>query len=221
MNSKPFKLTIALLLSATSLCHADLKTYEDNQSQIHKDLNSFSKINLNGNFEVLVFQESNHRIELTGVRDAIAKTDISIKDKTLFISNEYDKKNKLPLKLKIFVKEPNDIELNGLTTFKINKLKLGVLKLKTRGKHWVDISGVSISYFELNSIGDISGNIINPNNLKTKITTMGEGQLILSSSPQVTGEMMGDFKLIYGGKQNTISLSTFGLARIFYKAIDE
>ena len=59
------------------------------------------------------------------------------------------------------------------------------------------------------------------NDYKTKIKTMGDGRLILSSSAHVTGDLMGDFELIYGGKQNTLNLNTLGLARVFYKIISE
>ena len=222
---------ILLILSITISCDAKVAKSKSSETVTLK-LGSYSKIQFDGGYEVVLIQGDEESITIEANKDIIGSIKTSIENNKLHVYYDKDvQHNKILVTLKF--KNIDELEINGAASLKchqslnLTSLKLHVaggatitlpvnienIELVLDGGTNVDLTGKAVkANFKLNGAGKIDAENLLAENLKVEIA--GAGYARVNASKEINAIVSGVGAIEYSGNPAKVKSEVNGIGSV-------
>jgi len=236
MNRKTFTaLTMIIVVLFCQLSTTSLFAKYGNSEEITLQLGSFSKVHLNGGYEVELVQGNEESITIVSEKEMLDKVKAEISNGLLEIKAEKEilvNKVKLIIKFKsieelridggMSMKSIQKVEVDSLT-LKVNggaEIKLNIsaksLKLMLAGGTNIELTGnVNNLEIMLGGAGNISADLLKAENVKIEID--GAGYAKVWASKSIDAQLAGAGVIEYSGNPANVKTGITGIGSIRQK----
>jgi hypothetical protein len=191
------------IIGISFLFYSCLNSIDGNKKVVteSRNVSAFSKLDISGEFEIIINQTSTEKLELEVDENLISLIETEVKNGTLFISTKEKIGNSKSLKLYISMITINEINTSGAIEIKNKgKLKTEILVINASGAADIDLT-VEVENLQM----DLSG--------ASETTLSGDAtnfEIILSGASELEAEKLET-------QQTMIDISGAGKATVFVK----
>lgn len=204
-----FLISISLLLLIG--CKEKSITGEGPTTETMRDVSSFTKLEINGNYQIIVEIGEKQSIRMIAQANIIPYILTEVDDDTLSITPDDDVKlsyKEIP-SIAITVQQLTDISMSGSSKLTVSKLNNKTLTITSKGNHQVIFSGKTDELI-INSSG---ANEIHAENLQatnTKININGSSTVFTTTTDTLDAKIQGYGKIGYTGTPKNITQEIHG-----------